>query len=342
MNNHDYKIRLIEALKSRPIITQQVSSVEIRTRCPWCGDSKVSSTKARLYIKINPNDNSPIVYHCFNCPAQGILDKDDLELLNINDKELVNNFDEFSKNLDHISNRSRISEERYFSYELPEVDVSDKKIKYIFNRFNVTFSNEELRNMRVITSFRDFLKLNKINEVYCKPAIARMLEDDYVGFLSSNNAFILFRSINNTNKIRWYKYRINKESEGQRLLYSIKTEIDLYSSEDINVNISEGIFDAVGIHKFIDSSDSSVNIAICSHHYVNMVKYLISTGLVGKNIVYNIYADRDYTEDTSEDFLRKHLKKYIPFTKEINLCYNTLDKDCGVPKDRIFIKKIKI
>ena len=341
MNTHDYKIKLFEAIKARPVYTQQVSSIEIRTRCPWCGDSKTNSTKARLYIHINPNDNSPVLYHCFNCPAQGVLEKEDLEVLGITDSDLVNNFGEFSKSVDHISSRAKIASEKYFQYKLPPCK-DRRKIDYIEKRIGRSFTDKELQDLKVISSFKDFLIHNGITTVTCKPGMARMVEEDYVGFLSSNNAFILFRDITEKNNIRWYKYRITEESEGQRLFYSIRNEVNLYDENVITVNLSEGVFDAIGIHNYNMQNPSHVNIAICGHFYGNMVKYLISTGLVGKNIIYNIYADRDYTKETSPEFLQKSLSKYVPFTKEINLFYNTIEKDCGVPKDRIILRKYTV
>ena len=78
MSNRDTKIRLINALLSRNVFIRKVNDVEYQTRCPYCGDTQKNFNDGHLYIKINPNDNLPIVYNCFKCPAHGVLKYDDL------------------------------------------------------------------------------------------------------------------------------------------------------------------------------------------------------------------------------------------------------------------------
>ena len=79
MTVRDTKIQMIEALLNRGEWIQEVNSSEFRTRCPFCGDSQKNINTGHLYLRINPDDNLPIVYNCFKCPAKGILKNDDLE-----------------------------------------------------------------------------------------------------------------------------------------------------------------------------------------------------------------------------------------------------------------------
>ena len=57
---------------------------------------------------------------------------------------------------------------------------------------------------------------------------------------------------------------------------------------------------------------------------------------------YDIYSDKDYTFDTSFQSYKRVLKRYKYLVKEINVYYNLLSKDCGVPKDKIKLQKYSI
>ena len=100
MTNREFKIELIKKLMERPIFTQKVSEVNIRTRCPYCGDSSKNQNTGHFYIRISPNDNLPILYNCFRCPAKGILDKDTMELLGITDRDLLDGAGKVAKTSD--------------------------------------------------------------------------------------------------------------------------------------------------------------------------------------------------------------------------------------------------
>lgn len=342
MNNRDFKLTLIERLKNRNIFTEQTSSIQIRTRCPWCGDSRKNFQTGHLYLRINPNDNLPIVYNCFKCPAQGILTPEDLKMLGIEDSGLENNLSIMNNSSDNIKTVKTV-EDKYFEYKLPDTYNYDK-IQYVEKRLGLQFSQEDLKNIKIITSLRDFLLLNNIETITCKPNMAKLVERQYVGFLSNNNAYILFRDITDKQDIRWYKYPITNESQGQSLFYSIKSNIDLYSKDDITINMSEGVFDCLSIAYNIENNkkDNILNLAVCGKFYDKLIKHLLGIGFIGDNITINIYADNDCTEDTSFEFLKKRLKKYSYLVKEINVIYNTLSKDCGVPKEKILLQRFKI
>lgn len=344
MNNRDFKINLINALLSRNIYTERPSNIQIRTRCPFCGDSQKNFHTGHLYLRINPNDNYPIVYHCFKCPAEGILKYEDLELLGIEDNNIKDGLNVLNKTSDKIQSGNSYNEnaEKYFEYKIP-TNYNLKKIEYIENRLKYRFTEEELQNIKVLTSLKDFLILNDINTITCKPYIANMIEDKYVGFLSNSNSHILFRDITDTQDIRWYKYPITHESQGQKVFYSIKSSIDLYTTDKIIVNLSEGVMDALSIcYNLENNKENTLNIAVCGKFYLNIMKYLIGQGIVGSNVILNIYSDQDYTQDTSIEYYRQVFKKYTHLLGEINVFYNLLSKDCGVEKDKIKLHKYLI
>lgn len=340
MNNFEFKKHLIDRLMNRDIFTRRVSDVEIQTRCPWCGDSRKDTHTGHLYIKINVNDNLPIVYNCFKCPASGILRYDDLELLGIGGEEYKFALSQLNQNKNLIY--STKPEEKVFNFKLPNPNNLNK-IRYVENRLGYNFSLDDLSDIKMITSLKEFLILNDINYVTCKPEFAKMLEKQYIGFLSNNNSHILFRDITNSSKISWYKYKVLKESSDQKAFYSIPAEADLYTDEDITINLSEGVVDCLSIAYNLNyKRENTFNIAVCGKFYNNMIKKLLGMGLVGDNIIINIFSDNDHTEDTSIEGYSYKLSKYKPLVKEINVYYNLLSKDCGVTKENIKLQKYKI
>ena len=107
------------------------------------------------------------------------------------------------------------------------------------------------------------------------------------------------------------------------------------------------MFDTLGIaYQLIDNTDNSINIAVSGKYYNRVLTYLIGLGLYGSNVIVNIYSDNDNTfnkkksNDTSIDHYRNLLNKYKPLYGRINVIYNLKNKDYGIPKDGIIIKKI--
>lgn len=339
MNNYEFKKKLIEKLKSRDVFTQQVSDVEIRTRCPYCGDSQKDFRTGHLYININANDNHPIVYNCFKCPAHGVLKYDDLELLGIEGDDFKSGIHGLNQS---ASYKSYEVKEQYFDFKLPDT-YDTHKIEYIQNRLGRVFTKDELRDMRVITSLKHFLLLNNIKSITCKPYMVRLMEEKYIGFLSNNNSHILFRDVTDSQDIRWFKYRILQESAGQKVFYSMKSSVDLYTSQNITINLSEGVMDCLSIaYNLNNINDNILNIAVCGKFYTKIIERLIYMGFIGDNIIINVYSDNDHTTDTSFQFYKRVFKRYRYLVKEINVYYNLLYKDCGVTKDKIKLQKYSI
>lgn len=341
MNTRDYKIKLIEALKARDVFTDQPSKIQIRTRCPFCGDSQKDFRTGHLYLRINPEDDALIVYNCFKCPAHGFLKPDDLDVLGISDTNLKEGLSSLNGKASKYSSNSR--EDKHFDYNIP-TNYDARKLFYVENRLGLHFDDRELRRLKVITSLKDFIRLNDIEGITCQPAMANLVEQDYVGFLSSNNSYILFRDITEKHKISWYKYPITNESRGQQVLYSVKSSANLYTEDTITINLSEGVMDCISIRHNIysKSNDNILNFAVCGKFYSSVIRYLIGLGFVGSNIIINIFSDNDHTWDTSLKYYQKELKDFSFLVGEINIYYNTLYKDCGVPKSQISLQKYRI
>lgn len=312
---------------------------ETNVRCPFCGDS-MNPNHAHLYI----NNIPPFKYYCQKCSTSGIVNDSFLRALNLYDPEMVvyvkesqnkyirslnkkyggNFLDKFSRKLDVLPNE-------YNKLEL-------KKLKYVNDRLGIKINSDDLlERYKIILNVEDFFNNNdfKMNDFYKNNL--KMLNSFYVGFLLNDNNMICFRDISNKQELRYINKKIYNENIIQsRKFYTISNEIDL-SKEVFNVNLTEGIFDIMGIFNHIyDCNQNSNDIFVsCNGKSYNLVlNYLQSVGILNCNI--NIYSDKDVSKKKIIELTSSNnLTKFNGF----NLYYNTIGKDYGVKKEEIVLSE---
>lgn len=353
MTNREIKLQLIHELFNRGVWTKEVNPIEYRTRCPYCGDSERENT-GHLYLRINPDDNLPVVFHCFKCEEKGVLRAETLSLLEIENIDLKSNIVTMNKTTDKLDGKNLASEQRNisFDYQLPEIKLGEKTA-YLEKRLGVKFSMEDYEDMKLVTSLEDFLVENDIEEYMMPREIISRLEKNYVGFLTFGNSHILFRDITEKEKFRWIKYPITKKSQENRIFYVMAASIDSLSTEPITINLAEGVLDTLSVCYNLGFSDSNtMNISVSGKYYEKVLLFLIDLGFVGSNITVNIFADNDsgfnkkknkvtnYT--TSINYYRKILKNYKHLYGKINVYYNSIGKDVGVPREQISLIQYKL
>lgn len=350
MTNREIKLAFIDSLYGRGEYIRQVNDIQYRTRCPFCGDSKSNLNTGHLYIKINPDDNYPMVYHCFKCEESGIVDDNLLLALNIGDINLKSNITTLNKTSDRIKGQKFLTDDEIinFNYKLPEVKDYNK-IKYIENRLGCNLSIEDIEKFKIITSLKDFLIYNNIKEITTENYIYHNIEKNYVGFLSFGGAYILFRDVTNTQQYKWIKYPVTNDSRGCKLFYSISNSIDIFTRDNININLSEGVLDILSAYKNLNYNKSNdLDIAVCGKQYLYVLNTLNSMGFIGSNINLNIFSDNDEVfnnknnKPTNIEYFKKLLHKNKYLYNSTNIYYNLIDKDIGVAKDKIKLKKYKI
>ena len=75
---------------------------------------------------------------------------------------------------------------------------------------------------------------------------------------------------------------------------------------------------------------------------------LLNIGLVGDNVVVNVFADNDEefnnknNKPTDIRYFKGIFKKVKYLYGEINIYYNTIGKDIGVRKDEISLKRYRL
>lgn len=349
MDFSEVKERFILFLRERGEYVRKVNPEEYQTRCPFCGDSIHTLNTGHLYIHIDMDTNYNMPYFCFKCQATGVVNPELLDLMGNEDTDLRNEIHRL--NVKGKTKKSYDKENRFIYFErlLPDMIRYPKKIDYITNRLGIEIKPEELSKMKVITSLYDFLTLNNIKESPFKKDIRLLLERDYVGFLSSGNSHILFRDVTESHEYRWIKYPIDQESKQNRVFYSFSDPIDLFSEEEVTVNLSEGIMDALGIAYHFEQGEKNVlNIAVCGPNYHTNINHLIDMGVFGSNVNLNLYLDNDamYNKKAATNTKKKdalwYLKDYKPLFQSIHTIINLTAKDYGIPKEKIILKKENI
>ena len=190
---------------------------------------------------------------------------------------------------------------------------------------------------------------NDIKNITCDVGISNKIEDHYLGFLTFGNSHILFRDVSGKEKYRWIKYPITNESKQCRAFYSVESVVDIYTKEKIVINLSEGVMDILSAYINLGyDGDNVMNIAVCGKHYVGVLMKLVNMGFVGDNIEVNIFADNDKdfnnknNNPTTVEYFRYIMKKIRYLYGSVNVYYNTINKDIGVPLKEISLKKYRL
>ena len=283
--------------------------------CPMCGD-----TGRHLYIKIDISDDKvPVMYNCFKCNSNGFVKKDFLKGLN----------------LQHIKipkyNGKRIYYEETYDTDKKMETFSDndtseiqKAIKYIDSRIGVEPVKDELRMFGLISKpceyYKDIMKSDGYPSDF----------NDRLWFIMTNFGLI-GRCITDMETNRWKK--INPPNRiNNRGLYLFKKPFSL--SDKINVIVSEGIIDAIGLYYHHDCGDNNLFICSLGTDYESVFDYLISRGIFGKSVSVKIFTDSNDNRNNYYNNLYNNL------FMSISLFRNIKSKDYGVTKDEIEIQKI--
>jgi len=340
MNNLEMKNHLRNKLLQIQSAKQN-GPKQILLRCPVCLDSQKDLSHGHFSVKIDMFNDEPVIFHCFRCDISGILTPTMLRSFKINDLQLNSGLLSYNKASLGTNNKSFTLYNNNLNLRVPTPSDNERtslKQKYIEGRLGVKFTIEELVNLKVVFNLGEFLKFNGIDTLTTNKYKARLLHNDYVGFLTARNEFINFRDITGRNE-RYDKYNVYNNLDNTRKFYTIPNSIDLLTRDKITINIAEGVFDILGIyhHLYEKEHKNIIYTSVNGCGFVSVIKYFIQMGIFG-NVDVNIYSDKD----KSPIFYKKLYYELKDWIHTINLFYNEIGKDYGVTKDKIKIIKRKI
>lgn len=343
MDSIEFKTALWDRLMELPV-RKKHNSQQLSIRCPFCGDSRKNPKSTHFYIKINFKEDEPVVFNCFKCDTSGIMNPSVLRTIGINDLDINSSLLSYNKKAMRGMKRQLGVTDNNFNFKIPVADPNNErnivKKDYLDERLGIKTTFEELANLRVIFRFIDFLKINEIDTITTSKQKAIMLNNDYMGFLTTRQEFINFRQVYTENKGKRYeKYSIFSNIDNTRKFYTIPNEVDLLSPKKFTINIAEGVFDILGIyyHIYEKENKNMIYTAACGSGFTSVIKYFIKMG-VFNNVDINIFSD----EDHPPAFYKKLVKEIQPWVDTINLYYNERYKDYGVAKNKIKIIRKKI
>lgn len=332
---------------------QQHGRDELSVRCPFCGDSYKNKNSTHMYIKIDvSNETEPMMFNCFRCDTHGVLTPQILRMLEVSNLEINSSLTRFNKKAVKGVRQALGIKDNNLDFKIPRCDETNprniQKRDYICNRLQQDISFEELYRLKTIFSVYDFLNANNIKEISVHKSKLRMLNDDYVGFLTTRNEFINFRQVTpNKYGKRYEKYTVVTSIENTRKFYTIPTRVDLLSSKPIEINIAEGVFTLLGVYYNVkqQNMENQIYVAASGSGLTSVIKYFIRQGIIG-NVIVNVYADRD----KFPEYIAKQMKDIWDWVDTIHLYYNNFydastkqyENDFGVPADRIQLIEKKI
>lgn len=337
--NNDVKYKVIELVKSLPVCNINTAQTQYTIRCPYCGDSR-NINHGHFSIHIDVNTDTPMLFRCFKCDKSGIINISILEDIGLNvGIDLNDSLRVFNKK---IIKRNKLIDNSVENYIVPLYKSSllnDKKKDYLNNRLGTNYSYEELQELKVILDLFEFIKLNEIKYI---PNVSfkylDLLNENYIGFLSTNNNCITFRCIHSNVKLmRYSKVILNPSNINGNTFYNIPNKLDLLYTDSINIHITEGIFDILSVYSNVNDNNKERNyyFASCGFGYNTILRYLIYNG-INTGLTIHIYSDNDKSDYNHKKYLfnNNYLSEWF---ERIIIHRNTFgkEKDYGVPKDRI-------
>jgi len=313
---------------------------EFILRCPYCGDSE-NKSHCHLGIKMFP----PFLFRCPRCETRGVVNKEFLSDINFHSTYFSGTIFKINKKLSKEFSKNHKFDLKE-DYKLKNINLScdintklaKEKIKYFEERSGIILTEDLISKFKLILDFKEFFRNNKfIRKTTLTVQNLIDLHENYIGFLSNDGNFITFRRINNKeNLYRYFDYNIYNLQSNTRRFFTIKNTIDLLI-EKPTINITEGIFDILGIYNLKNMNDKEIYCAMNSKAINNIIKYFIKLGYLNFNL--NIYADKDVSFSKFKHMLQSN--KFLSIIKpSVNIYHNSKDHDYGIKKENIDLKLI--
>ena len=341
----DIKKLVREKINQLPVHIWNSANNQVQIRCPYCGDSR-NRLHGHFSIKIDENSDSLMVYRCFRCSESGILTSQVMEdigaPLSIEDAKVLDT-------LNRPNSKSTYGRQRPLNYKVPVIiNPIDSKIKigYLNERLGIEFTPEMIQESKIILSIMDFFSENKIKiPDHINPKLIKIIEENYIGFLSANNNKITFRRIVDNDQLnRYIKLSIDPYNTSPNNFYSIKNPgMDLLYIEPVHIHIAEGTFDILSIKYNLPHDDSQKHLffASCGYNFGTIIKWLIYMG-INTDLYVHLYSDNDKSDEEDIKVLNSGINKYWIDHAYIHRNMFQGEKDFGVPAVRIKESHIQV
>lgn len=310
-----YQDNFIDYLKDNLGDKIKITSKNIICPCPFCEYDK-DKDHYHLYISLE----IPI-FHCFHagCEQSGMLRK---FLKKIEGHDITDKFVDKSKISEMTKKKVFVKDEDLRHVTIPKLkeDVFPNKALYVKKRLK--FANISMKRIRgLIFDVNEFINVNKIvvNESLFR--IQDYLHSNFVGFLTSHGTTAVFRNMDHSQNMKFYKLKIQES-----------TFLDYYKlpGNDIKsktIVLAEGIFDI-----FCESILDSLNIkdkvklyaSVLSSKYIALIQSIVYHEQIFRPDVI-ILSDNNINKEYYNKI--KYYNKHI--IDSLTIYYNKTGKDFG-------------
>lgn len=333
-----FKTYLVENLQKAKVVS---GNSQVLTMCPFCGDSHKSSSPGHLYIgPFDTDESHPIWYNCKKCGTHGTCNSELLRMLGVHAVDMAVALSNYTKSTGFKTSKVK----KNGSYKvnqniaingIDQISIEDKLL-YISNRLEVDIGLGMCNKLKIVPNILDFLYANNITQYTRSYDIMKLINSDFVGFLSIDNSELILRNLNKQElpesiNTRYVEYKL---FDYTTRLYTIPSNVDLTSPEPIRIFIAEGVFDVLGL--YFNTDNIKYNSVYCAclgkSDFLSAIRYFATNlGLV--NTEFHICIDNDM-----EEYKLNYLIKLIDGLNANTFVHKNVfpnEKDFGVPKNRI-------
>lgn len=329
-------------LSSIPYSKQTSGGKAINCRCFECGDSP-NIKSAHLYILMPREEGMPSIYYCHKCNSVGVVDHTTLIKWGIYNSDIALELSSYNKSISG-SNKAK----QYFNTSTYQIrhsyitmnDNTERKRQYVCNRIGYNFSYQELADLKICLNLIDLLEENNISRLTRGKNIVKELDEQFIGFISIDNAFLNMRRTCREGLVtpeidkRYINYRIFDKMVTNDRFYTIPCNINLNSTERIKLYIAEGPFDILSIYTNLRNKEPGIYTAAAGNNYAN----IIIDFLITKQLPYiELHLAVDNDKFGTIEKIQRDLNRIPDKTFPVYIHRNNYpgEKDFGVPLNRI-------
>lgn len=263
-----YQDTFLDYLKRKLGNHVKVTSKNIIIPCPWC-EYNQDKDHYHMYISID----TPI-FHCFHagCEKSGILGK----LIKILEgHDISEQFVDREKLRDVTKKRELFinKEVKQFKFKLPEINPSKFMLKDMYIKQRLKFANISTTTVRgLIYDFDEFLNMNNLPVNSSLFRLKEYLQANFVGFLTENHTTVLFRNIDHSHSMKFYKHKIQQDN------FLDYYKLPGYNKGSNKIVLAEGIFDIFTEYLFDSINmkhDVKLYASVLSSKYLSLIQSII-------------------------------------------------------------------
>jgi hypothetical protein len=310
-----YQDDFIEYLKERLGDNIKVTAKNIIVPCPFCEYPKEKS-HYHMYLSLE----API-FHCFKaeCEASGTVRK---LLKKIEGSDISDKFIDQSKLQEFKQKREVFVDAKSLKHQilLPPLKIYRFQNKELYLKKRLKFMNVPSEHIKgLVYDVDEFININKVPVDQSLFRLREYLQNNFIGFLTENQTTVIFRNIDHSHAMRYYKLKIQDD------LFLDYYKLPGNNPKSRKIVLAEGIFDIFSEHIFDYlniKNDVKLYASALSSKYVSLIHSIIFNEQIFKPDVY-ILSDRG----VSNRYYEK-IKKYNGYLfNKIEVYYNKAGKD---------------